>query len=113
MTRRISLALTLHNHQPIGNFGWVFAEVFDQAYRPMVEALSKIDSTCLSSAVRPSSTSAGTSGKSGWRSAEIMTRTLIFLSVNQLALVDFSVVNELNAPCVSPRSTASRASALE
>ena len=26
--RRISLALTLHNHQPIGNFGWVFADVF-------------------------------------------------------------------------------------
>ena len=39
MTRRISLALTLHNHQPIGNFGWVFAEVFEQAYQPMVEAL--------------------------------------------------------------------------
>ncbi len=41
MTRRISLALTLHNHQPIGNFGWVLAEVFDQAYRPMVEALRR------------------------------------------------------------------------
>ena len=41
MTGRISLALTLHNHQPIGNFGWVFAEVFDQAYRPMVEALQR------------------------------------------------------------------------
>jgi alpha-amylase len=41
MTRRISLALTLHNHQPIGNFGWVFAEVFEQAYRPMVEALQR------------------------------------------------------------------------
>jgi len=41
MTRRISLALTLHNHQPIGNFGWVFAEVFDQAYLPMVEALAR------------------------------------------------------------------------
>jgi Alpha-amylase/alpha-mannosidase len=40
-TRRISLALTLHNHQPIGNFGWVFAEVFDQAYLPMVEALER------------------------------------------------------------------------
>jgi hypothetical protein len=39
--RRISLALTLHNHQPIGNFGWVFAEVFEQAYRPMVEALTR------------------------------------------------------------------------
>ncbi|HTK44812.1 MAG TPA: alpha-amylase/4-alpha-glucanotransferase domain-containing protein [Patescibacteria group bacterium] len=41
MTRRISLALTLHNHQPIGNFGWVFGEVFDQAYQPMVEALGR------------------------------------------------------------------------
>jgi len=41
VTRRISLALTFHNHQPIGNFGWVFGEVFDQAYRPMVEALSR------------------------------------------------------------------------
>jgi alpha-amylase len=41
MSRRISLALTLHNHQPIGNFGWVFAEVFQQAYEPMVEALSR------------------------------------------------------------------------
>ena len=41
MTRRISLALTLHNHQPIGNFGWVFAEVFQQAYEPMVEALGR------------------------------------------------------------------------
>jgi alpha-amylase len=39
--RRISLALTLHNHQPIGNFGWVFGEVFEQAYKPMVEALTR------------------------------------------------------------------------
>jgi len=37
----ISLALALHNHQPVGNFGWVFAEVFEQAYRPMVEALER------------------------------------------------------------------------
>ncbi len=41
MARRISLALTLHNHQPIGNFGWVFEEVFRQAYAPMVEALGR------------------------------------------------------------------------
>jgi 4-alpha-glucanotransferase len=38
---RISLALALHNHQPVGNFGWVFAEVFDQAYLPMIEALER------------------------------------------------------------------------
>jgi alpha-amylase len=38
---RISLALALHNHQPVGNFGWVFAEVFAQAYEPMVDALER------------------------------------------------------------------------
>jgi alpha-amylase len=39
MAPRISLALAIHNHQPVGNFGWVFADVFEQAYRPMLEAL--------------------------------------------------------------------------
>ena len=33
---RISLALAIHNHQPVGNFGWVFDEVYDQAYLPML-----------------------------------------------------------------------------
>jgi hypothetical protein len=41
VTARISLALAIHNHQPVGNFGWVFAEVYDQAYQPMVEALER------------------------------------------------------------------------
>ncbi|HET7494452.1 MAG TPA: alpha-amylase/4-alpha-glucanotransferase domain-containing protein [Candidatus Limnocylindrales bacterium] len=41
MPPRISLALALHNHQPVGNFGWVFAEVFDRAYRPMLEAIDR------------------------------------------------------------------------
>ncbi|HEV8490350.1 MAG TPA: alpha-amylase/4-alpha-glucanotransferase domain-containing protein [Candidatus Limnocylindrales bacterium] len=41
MGSRISLALAIHNHQPVGNFGWVFAEVYDQAYRPMLEALER------------------------------------------------------------------------
>ena len=41
MAPRISLALTLHNHQPVGNFGWVFAEVYDRAYRPMIDALER------------------------------------------------------------------------
>ena len=47
MSRRISLALTLHNHQPIGNFGWVFADVFERAYRPMVEAIQRHPSVRL------------------------------------------------------------------
>jgi 4-alpha-glucanotransferase len=38
---RISLALAIHNHQPVGNFGWVFADVYDQAYRPMLDALDR------------------------------------------------------------------------
>ena len=41
MAARISLALAIHNHQPVGNFGWVFAEVYDQAYLPMLEALER------------------------------------------------------------------------
>ncbi len=41
MAPRISLALALHNHQPVGNFGWVFAEVYDSAYLPMLDALDR------------------------------------------------------------------------
>ncbi len=41
MAPRISLALALHNHQPVGNFGWVFEEVYEQAYLPMLEALER------------------------------------------------------------------------
>ena len=41
MVPRISLALAIHNHQPVGNFGWVFAEVYDRAYLPMLEALER------------------------------------------------------------------------
>jgi len=41
MTARISLALVLHNHQPVGNFGWVFGEVHEKAYEPMVAAIER------------------------------------------------------------------------
>jgi 4-alpha-glucanotransferase len=41
MAPRISLALAIHNHQPVGNFGWVFAEVYDAAYLPMLGALER------------------------------------------------------------------------
>jgi hypothetical protein len=47
VSRRISLALTLHNHQPVGNFGWVIAETFDHAYLPMLEALERHPSVRL------------------------------------------------------------------
>ncbi len=39
MAPRISLALAIHNHQPVGNFGWVIEDVFQHAYRPLIEAL--------------------------------------------------------------------------
>jgi len=48
MPRRISLALAFHNHQPVGNFGWVFAEVFETAYEPMVAALERHPTVRLS-----------------------------------------------------------------
>ena len=41
MSRRIALALTLHNHQPVGNFGWVVEETHKRAYLPMIEALER------------------------------------------------------------------------
>jgi hypothetical protein len=41
VSRRIALALTLHNHQPVGNFGWVIEETHRHAYLPMVEALER------------------------------------------------------------------------
>jgi hypothetical protein len=38
---RIALALAIHNHQPVGNFGWVFEDVFGKAYDPLLEALER------------------------------------------------------------------------
>ena len=48
MAPRISLTLAIHNHQPVGNFGWVFAEVYGQAYLPMLEALEQFPRVRLS-----------------------------------------------------------------
>lgn len=41
MPQKIYLSLAFHNHQPVGNFGWVFQEAFDKAYLPMVECLER------------------------------------------------------------------------
>jgi hypothetical protein len=38
---RVSLALVIHNHQPVGNFGWVIEGVYEQAYAPMLDALER------------------------------------------------------------------------
>jgi 4-alpha-glucanotransferase len=41
MPQPIYLALAFHNHQPVGNFDWVFAEAFQKSYQPMVEIIEK------------------------------------------------------------------------
>ena len=38
---QIYLGLAIHNHQPLGNFPWVFEQAYHQAYLPMVEALER------------------------------------------------------------------------
>jgi alpha-amylase len=37
----IFLGLAIHNHQPIGNFPWVFEDCYRRAYLPMIEALQR------------------------------------------------------------------------
>ncbi len=38
---RFRLAIGLHNHQPIGNFDFVFEQAHQQAYRPFLDLLSR------------------------------------------------------------------------
>ena len=40
-TSSIHLGLLLHNHQPVGNFPWVFQQVYEESYLPMIEALER------------------------------------------------------------------------
>jgi hypothetical protein len=39
--RQIYIGLAIHNHQPLGNFPWVFEQAYQQAYLPMVEVLER------------------------------------------------------------------------
>lgn len=41
MSKTIYLSLAIHNHQPVGNFDHVFAEAYERAYLPLVEALER------------------------------------------------------------------------
>jgi alpha-amylase len=41
MTHKLYLALVFHNHQPVGNFDFVFDEAYTQAYEPLVAALER------------------------------------------------------------------------
>jgi alpha-amylase/alpha-mannosidase (GH57 family) len=47
-TKSISLGLLLHNHQPVGNFPWVFQQVYAEAYLPMLAALERHPAVRLS-----------------------------------------------------------------
>src|SRR5437763_7111679 len=44
----IHLGLLLHNHQPVGNFPWVFQQVYKETYLPMIEALERHSGVRLS-----------------------------------------------------------------
>ena len=35
----INFVFGIHNHQPLGNFGWVFESAYDRSYRPFMETL--------------------------------------------------------------------------
>src|SRR5574341_1074612 len=39
--KRIFLALAIHNHQPVGNFDFIFADAYAKAYWPMIELLER------------------------------------------------------------------------
>ena len=36
----VCLALGVHNHQPVGNFDWVYRTHYDEAYRPFLDAMA-------------------------------------------------------------------------
>src|SRR6478735_3300242 len=44
----IHLGLLLHNHQPVGNFPWVFQQVYEEAYVPLIAALERHEGVRLS-----------------------------------------------------------------
>jgi len=46
--KRIFLGLAIHNHQPLGNFPWVFEDAYQRGYLPMLEALGRHPSISVS-----------------------------------------------------------------
>ena len=40
----VNFIFGIHNHQPLGNFGWVFEEAYEKAYRPFLEILEEYPS---------------------------------------------------------------------
>ena len=42
--KRINFIFGIHNHQPIGNFDFVFEETYNKSYLPFIEVLEKFPS---------------------------------------------------------------------
>ncbi|NJE08456.1 DUF1926 domain-containing protein [Thermococcus sp. M39] len=40
----INFIFGIHNHQPLGNFGWVFEDAYNKSYRPFMEILEEFPS---------------------------------------------------------------------
>ena len=41
MTKHINLGLVFHQHQPVGNYGFVFDELFRLSYEPLLASLER------------------------------------------------------------------------
>jgi len=39
--KKISFLMVIHNHQPSDNFGWVFEDAYNKAYKPFIDVLEK------------------------------------------------------------------------
>ncbi len=48
MPNPIRLILALHNHQPVGNFDYVFQQAFEDSYRPFLEVFGRYESLKIS-----------------------------------------------------------------
>jgi alpha-amylase len=45
--KRINFLFGIHNHQPIGNFDFVFQDAYEKSYLPFLEVLEKFPSFFL------------------------------------------------------------------
>lgn len=45
---KVSLALAIHNHQPLGNFDFVFEEAYHKAYRPFLDVMGQFPTIKIS-----------------------------------------------------------------
>ncbi len=41
MAHKLSFSWVLHQHQPVGNFPWVFAQVYDVCYAPLIDLFER------------------------------------------------------------------------